>query len=1009
MGKRLLMFLVGLFLSVGTLLAQTQISGKVTSAEDGLPVIGASVKVPGTTEGAVTDIDGEFTINVKQDASLEVSYIGMQTATVKAKNGMTVVLQPDETSMDEVIVTGYGNIRKSSFTGAAATINTDKLDDVPAVSLEDKLAGGVPGVTIGTSSGAPGAVSNIRIRGMGSINAGNEPLIVIDGVPATSGNLALFEYADAGTNILSTINSNDIESMTVIKDAAAASLYGSRAANGVIVITTKSGQQGKTSVNFRSDWGFSEMAINYRPQLSGDERREVLTLGLKNYAIYQGGMDEASATQWAAGNIDNFAPVPENGYTNWEKTLLRTGIHQNYEMSLNGGSQNTKFYASLAYTNQDGILYNSGLERFTGTFNLSHHYKRFDFNINSKFSKMNQEIAGEGTGYTAAIANIYFFQNPSESPYNADGTLASGCGLFGVNPVYELEHANDKSRVYRALNSVSVKYNIWDALNIMERLSYDYMNSTEDVLWDKNSLNGSPSGVMQRSIVDVRQFNAQTQLTYIKSFGLHNLDALLGWEIEDYRYGYNYLNGHDYPTDLYEFGNAGTTSAESYKSSYRLTSFLGRVNYNYDNKYYLGASFRRDGSSRLSRENRWGDFWSVSGAWRFTEEKFMTPAKSWLTDGKVRVSYGVNGTQPSDYYAYMTLYKLGLKYNGQGGMGIIGVGNSDLKWEKNYAFNAGIDLQFFNRLNVTFDYYTRTTKDLIYDMPVSAVPGFYDGTTYSPTAPQNIGSLRNSGYELTIQSVNFRKKNFEWTTMFNIGHNSNKVVKLNGTDNEVISGLLIHRVGEPYYSYWGYEYAGVDPETGKELYYINDGTENARNTTTEVSKANKTIIGKHQATVEGGLTNNLRWKDFDLGFTLTYSLGGDAYDYATWQQTNGGQYCYYGSLPAYYKIEDMWTGPGDTSAKLPKFEYGSSRVSSSRWIMPTDYLRVKNLTFGYTLPKVATRRAGIERARIYFSASNLLTWKSKDLYVDPEMPVNGLCTFETPALRTYTFGIDLAF
>jgi hypothetical protein len=340
-------------------------------------------------------------------------------------------------------------------------------------------------------------------------------------------------------------------------------------------------------------------------------------------------------------------------------------------------------------------------------------------------------------------------------------------------------------------------------------------------------------------------------------------------------------------------------------------------------------------------------------------------------------------------------------------MSIVGIANPDLKWEKNKTWNVGLDLTFIDRINVTFDYYKRNSSDLIYNLPVSQVGGYYN-SSYGYTTPQNIGEMQNKGFELTISSTNFNTKDFTWNTSFNISHNDNKLVKLDGDSQEIVSGVTIHRVGEPYYSYYMYEYAGVDPKTGNELYYINDGTENSRNTTTEVSEANKVIVGSHQAAVEGGLTNNLRWKFIDLGFTFTYSIGGDAYDYATWQHANGNN-VYNGAVPAYYDIDKMWRGEGDTSATLPRFEYGKTAVNSSRWLMPTDYLRLKNLTLGVTIPKQFTSKVGINKARVYFSGSNLLTWKSKDLLVDPEMPVDGLCTFETPALRTYTFGLELNF
>jgi TonB-linked SusC/RagA family outer membrane protein len=946
--------------------------------------------------------------NVPSNAKeITVSYIGMVKQDLAIKPTMKIALKSDSEMLDEVVVTGYGTFKKASFTGAASTVNTTQLEDVPVISVADKLQGSVAGVSFGSASSNPGATSSIRVRGMGSINAGNNPLYVIDGTPVTSGDLSEFGYSDAGTDILATLNTNDIESITVIKDAAAASLYGSRAANGVIVITTKSGKEGKTNVSFRSDWGFSNMAINYRPMLDGDSRREVLHLGLKNYAL-SNGYDEASAVAFADGNIDRFAAKPESGWTDWKDLLFKNGAHQNYQVSVQGGTERTKFYTSLAYTKQEGIVKNQGLERFTGNVNVSHKFGNFEISANSQFSKMNQSKTNEGTSYDSAVANYAFFQSPSTSPYNEDGSLnKKSSKITNVNPLYEQLHSYDRYTVIKAFNTAKLTWNIWDNLKLSEKITFDYATGTENNLWDRLSNNGAPGAVMQRIVNSNEQLNTQTQLTYNKGFGLNNIDALLGFETQDTQYKYNYLCGQDYPGDLYELGNAGTTSAESGYDGYRLTSFLGRVNYNYDNKYYAGLSYRTDGSSRLARANRWGSFWSASASWRFMGEKFAESINNVLTDGKVRFSYGVNGTQPSSYYAYMNLYKYGIKYDGVSGMSIVGIANPDLKWEKNKTWNVGLDLTFIDRINVTFDYYKRNSSDLIYNLPVSQVGGYYN-SSYGYTTPQNIGEMQNKGFELTISSTNFNTKDFTWNTSFNISHNDNKLVKLDGDSQEIVSGVTIHRVGEPYYSYYMYEYAGVDPKTGNELYYINDGTENSRNTTTEVSEANKVIVGSHQAAVEGGLTNNLRWKFIDLGFTFTYSIGGDAYDYATWQHANGNN-VYNGAVPAYYDIDKMWKGEGDTSATLPRFEYGKTAVNSSRWLMPTDYLRLKNLTLGVTIPKQFTSKVGINKARVYFSGSNLLTWKSKDLLVDPEMPVDGLCTFETPALRTYTFGLELNF
>ena len=1019
------MVLAGLFLCIGVALAQTEISGTVVSADDGEPVVGASVLVVGTQMGTVTDIDGNFHLSVPEGKSqLRFQYVGLKTQIVPVKNGMRVVMKADAGSLDEVIVTGYGNFKKSSFTGAAASIDPGKLADVPVTSVQDKLAGSIPGVTVTSSSGAPGSVGSIRVRGMGSINAGNNPLYVIDGTPVISGDLSAAQsgYNESGTSALATLNSNDIESITVIKDAAAASLYGSRAANGVIVITTKSGKKGKTHVDFRSDWGFSNLAIDYRPMLGGDDRRALLSLGLKNFALYKKGMSEADAEAFAKKNIENYAAKPTVGYdesgnpiqewTDWKDILFKTGHHQNYQVSLSGGSENTQFYTSLSYMKQTGITANQALERFTGNANLTHRFGHFTLNYSALFTKMNQQLANEGTSYASSIANYAFFQSPSSIAYLPDGSLASGAqtkSVVKINPLYEYEHSSDKSDIKRMLNSLRLDWNIWDALHLSEKVTYDYTSNTENILWDRYSNDGAPGAVMQRVVSDLSQLNGQTQLSYVKSFGLHNVDALLGYETEKYTYRYNYINGTDYPGDLYEFGNAGTTSAESNKSGYTLASWLGRVNYNYDNRYYAGVSYRRDGSSRLAKANRWGDFWSVSAAWRFGAEKFMEPVKHVLSDGKLRVSYGVNGTLPSNYYDYMSLYKFGRYYNGKSGMAIVGIGNPDLKWEKNRAFNVGLDLTFLDRISVTFDYYVRSTSDLIYDLPVSAVPGYFSGDSpYLPTSPKNVGSLRNNGYEVTITSNNIQTKDFSWTTSLNFGHNHNKLTKIYGDQDQIISGVRIHKVGEPYYSFYGYEYAGVDPATGKESFYLNDGTADARKTTTDPSKAHKVIIGNHETSLEGGLSNNLTWKFVDFGLNFTFSLGGKAYDGATWQHDNGS-YLFRGAVPAYYDINKTWKGPGDTSASQPVFQYGNTSENSSRWLMPTDYLRLKSLTLGLTAPGNWVSRFGLSKARFYFAASNLLTWKSKDLTVDPEMRVDGVCTFQTPALRTFTFGLELGF
>lgn len=1005
-----MLVLTYLFICIGMVTAQTQkVSGVVISEEDNLPIVGASVIVQGTTMGTITDYDGKFTLlNVSATAkNLEVSFVGMKSKTVAIKEFLKISLAADAELLDEVLVTGYGNFKKSSFTGSASNLNTEKLQDVPALSVSSKLAGGVSGVQITSTSGQPGAVESVRIRGMGSINASNEPLYVIDGVPMYNGDVSGFSYSQGGSGLLSTINTNDIESMTVIKDAAAASLYGSRAANGVIVITTKRGSAGKTDFNFKSNFGFSNMAINYRPVLGGEARRELLHLGLYNaYMNNETNPTPAAATAYADKNIDKYAAKPWSGYTDWRDILFQNGFHQNYEFSAQGGSDKTKFYSSMSYTKQEGITKNSGYERITGSANVNHKANNIALDFNSMISYSNQSQTSEGSSFASPIMATTMSVSPSSYPYNKDGSYSTNFpAVGGANIVQTMDFNYDKNSIFRSLSTASASWNIWDNLSIKEVFNFDFNQANNRVWWDPRSNDGKDSkGVFQRYIMNRRKWSSQTQLTYDKVFAeKHAIDVLAGFETEDYKMDYVYANGSNYPGYMEEITNAAITRASSNKSQYRMVSFLGRFNYSFDNKYYFSASYRKDGSSRLASDSRWGDFWSVSGSWRLTQEKFMEGVLDVLTDAKLRASYGVNGTQPSDYYGYMGLFEYGSNYNGLPGGTQTRIYNPNLSWEKNYATNIGIDVTLWNRLSISFDWYNRNTKDLLLDQPISLVTGF-------ESILKNVGAMRNRGFEIEIKSTNISKNDWHWTTSFNLGHNNNKLTKLVGNQTEMIdaNGLQIHRVGKPYNSFYVYEYAGVDPATGKESYYINDGTANDRKTTTDHSKAHKVIVGDANPTVAGGLSNFVSWKDFDLNFTFTYSFGGKAYDRAKWIHSNGGTYHYDGNIPSFYKLDDTWKKPGD-NAKLPQFVKGNTFYESSRWLFSTNHVRLKNITLGYKLPNNIIRKVGLNKLRAYASASNLFTIKSKNLYFDPEVPANGLVRFETPALRTVTFGIEVGF
>ena len=1008
--------LMALFLmGIGAAMAQTQVQGTIVD-EQGEAVIGASVLVKGTSTGTVTNLDGQFTLSAPANGTLVISYVGMQTMEVAVSPKIRVILRSDAELLDEVVVTGYGTFKKSSFTGSAATVNTDKLKDVPVTSMSDKLAGNVAGVQINSISGQPGATESIRIRGMGSINAGNNPLYVIDGVPMLSGDMSGFDYADAGTSILSTLNSSDIENITVIKDAAAASLYGSRAANGVVVITTKKGKAGKTSFNVKANWGFSNMAIDYRPTLDGEARREILHLGLQNYAKYEDGLSDAEAKAYADKNIDTYAPKPWSGWTDWRKLLLRTGKYQNYDVNAQGGNEKTKFYTSLSYSKQEGIFENSDMGRITGSVNVSHQaHEKLLIDVSSLFGYTDQNSVSEGYRYYSPIMAFSSMVSPSSYPYNKDNTLATyfpAIGSSWANPLRAIKYIWNKNKLTRSFNTISGTYTITKGLKLKELLSYDFNQNASSAWWGPKSLNGhTANGVFQKYMINTSKLNTQTQLTYDRVFDrVHNLSVLLGYETEAYKHENTYVNGSNY-ADLEdpkpEVENAAITKSSSDISEYRLLSYLGRVDYNYDSKYYASVSYRRDGSSRLAKKNRWGDFWSVSGSWRLTNEPFMESIREKVTDTKIRASYGVNGTQPWRYYDYMPLFSFGYNYDGQVGSAETTPGNPNLKWEKNYAFNAGIDLTFLNRFSLTFEWYTRKTQDLLIERPISGTIGFVN-IYNKATELLNIGSMRNSGVELELRSTNVQHKDFTWTTTLTLAHNKNKILTLDGKQDQIVSYRAIHRIGEPYNAFYTYEYAGVDPKTGQELYYKNTGDAHDRETTTDVTKAERTIVGYADPKVTGGLTNTLTWKFIDLNFTFTYSFGGHLYDDVDWLHSNGGGDLMYGAIPSYYKKEDTWKKSGD-NAKLPLYSIGNTDTHSSRWMMPSDYVRLKNLTLGFTLPTRLAKKAGFDRMRAYMSGNNLLTFKSKDLYVDPEGPASGFVYFSAPAMRTMTFGVELGF
>ncbi len=991
---------------------QTDLKGKVVD-KTGKPIAGATVAIKGTTKGTATNADGSFLLKIgANDKNLFVSFVGMKNYEVAIPhNGIpfNIVLEDDATMMEDVIITGYGTFKKSAYAGSASTVKTETLKDVPTTNISQMLQGVAPGITLSGSSNQPGSSAQIRVRGMGSFNASNDPLYVIDGVPVTSGNVSSLG-SNGGLDIMSTINPSDIENITVIKDAAAASLYGSRAANGVILIKTKSGKAGKATFSFKADMGFTDFATSYRKPMGGEERRSLIYEGLLNQATIQNGLTADAAKTYADSKIDKYAPKPWSGYANWEDILFRKGTHQNYEVSATGGTEKIKYYSSIGFTKQEGVTYQSELERISGRLNVSYKMTpKLELGANLLFSEVQQSVSGEGSTYTSPLYSSRNTVTPSSAPYNEDGSYATDFPRNGKrNPKSTADLNYDKEWINRAFNTAFAAYDFTNDLKFRSTFSYDFTVNKGRSWRDPRTSDGAKdNGITSKVYSDRKNWVWTSILNYGKTFNeKHNVDAVIGYETDSKFRDELYGTKKNFPSITNNDIENGAIpySVGGYSRQTRMVSYISKVNYNYDSKYFLGASFRRDGSSKLDNKKRWGNFWSVSGAWRVSSEEFMSSTRAVITDMKLRASYGVNATLPSDYYGYMNLTSYGNDYNGVPGIVESQLAYDNLSWESNYNINLGIDLSFFNRINVTAEWYQRKTKDLLIDKPLSLTSGF-------STILTNEGRMLNRGIEVDIKTTNIQKKDFSWTTSINFSHNRNEILRLDGVQQQIPSGSQIRKVGLPYYTFYLREFAGINPANGMPQFYTNDLDANGnlvKDLTEDPAKANP-IVGKSiSPKLTGGLSNYLSYKFIDFGFTFTYSLGGYSYDNAAQKLEHGGSEPD-ANIPIYYR--DRWQKPGDI-AKYEVFivdnKISMSDWNSTRRVHSTDHLRLKNITLGASLPSNWIKKANLTKARLFFSASNLLTWAAYDDY-DPEVPENGSVYFELPPMKTLTFGIELNF
>jgi len=975
--------------------AQTKrITGKITDGTTGIP--GVSVVAKGTSIGTSSDINGNYSIQVKPDTKiLTFTFIGMLSQEIKIDRSIiNVIMNADSEDLEEVMVIAYGTAKKTSFTGSAITVKINKIDNIPISSVEKGLTGMVSGLTVNSSSGQPGSSSSVRIRGMGSFSAGNNPLYVIDGIPVSSGNM-------------STINPSDIETLTVLKDAAAASLYGSRAANGVILITSKQGKAGKTKFKAKSFIGFSDFVTNNFENVNGED---FLTL-IRESMINANFTEEEIQSEID----DNNWTKPENGFIDWNNELFGTGITKNFDLSASGGNKKTKFFISGNIFDQTGVAKYSDFSRYTSRINLTHKVNnKFRIGISMLNARTERNIQSGGSSYS----NPFYFLNrkawPTETPFDKNGDYKKVLHGNSHNILREYELNEQSANIYRSLSSAWAEFIIIKGLIAKTTASYDWINSDEKDYAAPNSRSGRKShGSIKNKNKKRIHSTSSSILTYDKILNdKHHLNILAGFEVES-SFNESYTAyGKNIPNENLNVLSVASdpASVSGYNSEKRLLSYLSRLNYDLANKYYLSTSIRRDGSSKLGVNQRWANFWSLSGSYRLSKENFIQDI-DFIDNLKIRASYGTSGTLPSSYYGFQQLYSYSASYNSMPAGVDSQFQNNELTWEKNHNFSAAVEFGFFSKLSGTVEFFKRKTSDLLVLVPISKTVGL-------SSVWQNVGEMENKGFEIELNSQNITNEDLQWTTSFNISHVKNKIVKLyNGED---ISGSTsIKTEGQAYYSFYLRPWAGVNIENGKPQWYVvnkkgkyqyetNKHGEKVKQITNDYYATNQTLACSPDPDFFGGITNTISYKAIELSFLFNFAAGGKLWYSSGYKSWRDGK-----SSTSYAFQKDQinrWQKPGDISSHPQRIwdRRDNSAAYSTRFLLDNDFIRLKNISLAYNLPKKLIDKANLNSIKIYVQGTNLFTWSEQDL-CDPEQSYSGKTSFEIPNTKTLTFGLELSF
>lgn len=964
------------------------ITGKVVDQANE-PIIGANVLVKGTARGAITDIDGNYTLEVPEGAILQISYIGFKTIEVPAKPDLTIRLKEDSEALEEVVVVGYTSQRKESLTGSLQTVKESKLKDVTTANVENMLNGKVSGVFVAPGSGQPGASGAVVVRGKSSINGSNKPLWVIDGVIVGD---------DTGQ-----LNPADIETMTILKDAASTAIYGSQGANGVILVTTKNGKSGKMTINASAKLGISKLNNGNLEMMDGAELYDY-------YKSFQNA-DQINFPRWGEDL--------RNSNFDWWDLATQSGLTQEYNISLSGGGDKINSYFSLGYYDEEGAVKGYDLQRYN--FRYRSTYKPY------KWLTIKPAVSGAMRTVTDAQYSVtsMYTMFPWDSPYDEDGNLVpdryqgwvNSASTNYLNDLSYGNHTDYKTYEFSGNFDFDIRITDWLTFSSVNNLRYTgyYYHSYADPR--SNGASGVKGRLEEYQSNTVRRYTNQL-LRFNKIWGKHALNGVLAYEFNDYQgkaikaIGTGFVPGFEV-LDV----SALPEKVGGSLSEWAVQSYLFNANYSYDNRYLGQVSFRRDGASNFGDDNKYGNFFSVSGGWNINREKWFKA--DWVDNLKLRVSYGTVGNRPTDLYPQYDLYSISAKYDGNSGALISQIGNRTLTWEKTYTTGAGLDASFFgDRLRLVFDYYYKYTSNILFKVPVSGLTGV-------TSRWRNIGEMANQGIELTIGGDIIRTKDWTWSLEANWGHNKNEIKKLYGNNTEIIVGGGIGIAGEADKilkqgydsdSFYMVEWAGVNPDTGAPQWYKHtkdkDGNITGREITEKYEEADQVICAASTPKLFGGFNTTLRWKNLDLSAVFGYSLGGKIYNYSRQEYDSDGTYTDRNQM----KLMDGWSRwekPGDI-ATHPAAYYNNSNNSnkaSTRYLEDSDYLKLRTLTVGYNL---ALPKYFIQNMRIFFTGENLFTITGYS-GVDPELPASdGKVLGSTgpsvyPSTRKFMFGLNLTF